>query len=120
MAFRFNSSSSEATHSWLEARRIIQMKSIAAAPAPAPVTAENEGSSVAASTTGRVRETPVPPAMARMFVTSAFSGRRFGPYGPQRITGVDVVAVVGDSVWDWEAKTRFLRRPVSPLRHRAI
>lgn len=83
LARSLSSASSEAIQSRLDARRTIHIKSM-----DAPSKA---GEEVAASTTGRVSETPVPPAIARMFVDSCFEGvdgSKEEPYGPHRITGV--------------------------------
>lgn len=62
---------------------MIQMKSIAAP--------SNAGFAVVAKATGRVSETPVPPAMARRFVVSfevPSEEIRPVPYGPHKMTGV--------------------------------
>jgi hypothetical protein len=113
LACRFKSSSSGVIHCVFEALRIIQMKSIAGEEAVVYV-----GSADAERQRGMVRETPVPPAIAKMLVASACLGRRFVPYGPQRTTGVVVRDFVSVSVVF--SRARFFRRRVSPFRQRAM
>ena len=103
----------------VDSRRMIQTKSMAAA--------SNAGLEVAARTTGRVSETPVPPATASMFVTSSLDlldeGSKPVPYGPHNMTGVITVSSGPRSLEvtvESSLKAKVFNRLVSPLRQRIM
>ena len=111
-----SSSNSVEIHCMLAARRMIQMKSMAT-----PWKAVDE---VAASARGKVRDTPVPPAIERMLANSgplfADESSKGAPYGPHKITGVVDILLPLTSLAitsDPSFSTNVFNRLVSPFRH---